>query len=294
MTILANTGQDGQGSQGSPPTAGSGAPPATSGNQTPPAADWRSGLSDEFKSHAALKDFKDINGLAKSYVHAQSMIGADKLVIPAPDAPAAVRDEFYKKLGRPDGAQGYDVKPPEGVKPEQLDTKRVDFWRGKLFEAGIPKAQGEALINAYLTEEFSAINARQEAVAKQLSDWDTSLRQELGTKYDETVTFAKLGISKFGSDAVFQAINDAGFGNHPDLVKMFANIGRAFSDSGPRDGGNRGPNIGTPEGAIIALREFESNAANLQALHNARDPRHDQVVAERARLFKLAYPPTTT
>jgi hypothetical protein len=41
--------------------------------------DWRTGLDESLRTDPSLADIKDISGLAKSYIHAQKMIGRDKL-----------------------------------------------------------------------------------------------------------------------------------------------------------------------------------------------------------------------
>ena len=41
--------------------------------------DWRSSIPEEIRGHKSLDHINDVGALAKSYVHAQSMIGADKI-----------------------------------------------------------------------------------------------------------------------------------------------------------------------------------------------------------------------
>ena len=43
-------------------------------------------LGDEFKGNPIFANFQDVNGLAKSYMHAQRMISADKIAIPGKHA----------------------------------------------------------------------------------------------------------------------------------------------------------------------------------------------------------------
>ena len=46
------------------------------------ATDWKESLSEELRSDKSLENIKDIEGLAKSYVHAQKLVGADKIPVP--------------------------------------------------------------------------------------------------------------------------------------------------------------------------------------------------------------------
>ena len=48
--------------------------------------DWRASLSDDIRNDPSLASIQDVNGLAKSFIHGQRMVGADKVVIPKDDA----------------------------------------------------------------------------------------------------------------------------------------------------------------------------------------------------------------
>lgn len=65
-----------------------------------------------------------------------------------------------------------------------------------------------------------------------------------GDHFEATVKAAALPIEKFATPAFKKALSDTGFGNHPELVRTFARIGKAMSDDkivkpGP-DGGTGG------------------------------------------------------
>ena len=63
--------------------------------------DWRESLPEDLKSDPSLLTVKDVPGLAKSYIHAQKMIGADKLAIPGKNASEEEWSAVYEKLGKP-------------------------------------------------------------------------------------------------------------------------------------------------------------------------------------------------
>ena len=44
--------------------------------------DWKASLSDEIRADKSLENIKDIESLAKSYVHAQKLVGAEKIPVP--------------------------------------------------------------------------------------------------------------------------------------------------------------------------------------------------------------------
>ena len=59
--------------------------------------DWRSSIPEDLQNDPSLADIQDVAGLANGYVHAQHMIGADKVAIPSRDATPEELDNFYNK-----------------------------------------------------------------------------------------------------------------------------------------------------------------------------------------------------
>ena len=45
-------------------------------------ADWKSGIPEDLRNHPSIANMQDVGSLAKSMVHAQSMVGADKIAVP--------------------------------------------------------------------------------------------------------------------------------------------------------------------------------------------------------------------
>jgi hypothetical protein len=71
-----------------------------SGNIEQPMSDSVSfidSLPEDLRSEPSLADFKDLSGLAKSYVSAQKMLGSS-VRIPTEEASPEAREEFYSKL----------------------------------------------------------------------------------------------------------------------------------------------------------------------------------------------------
>ena len=58
--------------------------PALSGDTNTPTqnTDWKASLSDEIRNEKSLENISDISSLAKGYVHAQKLVGADKIPVP--------------------------------------------------------------------------------------------------------------------------------------------------------------------------------------------------------------------
>ena len=79
---------------------------ATSEDQ---AFDFRQHIDEGYRNDPSLSTYKDINGMAKSLINAQKMVGADKVAIPGSWATEDDWSQVYNKLGRPETADKYDL-----------------------------------------------------------------------------------------------------------------------------------------------------------------------------------------
>lgn len=296
---LLTSGQSAAGAPGSVPAGASGTS-GGAGNQPgqPGAADWRSFLPDDIRGEAVFADIKAKDEkealalLGKNYVHAQRLVGQKGIIPPGDKATPEEISNFYRALGRPEKPEDYAVNLPEGVTEAQLDKARIDSWRKELHAQGLTKKQAEAVIAGAIKEEFGAVTAKTQQRATEMQNWELGLKQELGAKYDETVNFARLGLREFGNDNILAVLESSGLGSHPEVVKMFAAIGQKLSDDKAR-GGQGLPSVNSPEAAQHALNVFNQNEDNVKALFDRKHPRHEQVKAERTKLFKLAFPGMT-
>src|SRR5690606_6701028 len=106
-----------------------------------------------------------------------------------------------------------------------LDKNKLDSWRKELHEAGIPKAQGERLINKFLSEAFNEYTTREQARVKEIEQNELRIKQEFGARFDEEVNYARWAVKEFGNDELGQLLEQTGLGSHPSVVKLFAKIG---------------------------------------------------------------------
>lgn len=252
-------------------------------------ADFASLIPTEFREHPSLKDIKDMNGLVKSYVHAQSMVGADKVVIPKEGAKPEEIDTFYTKLGRPKTPAEYkfgEVKLPEGMKP--ADDAPIRAFAHK---AGLNNQQADAL-NKFLTETAIGMmeGAKNEAAA-QYKAAEEALRKDWGAEYDQNLVKARLAIKTFGGDELMQALDTLGLQDNPLLAKAFAKIGKALSEdqafhqAGMREGFAQGA-----DSAKLEIERLKTDREFQQAYMQFDHPGHKGAVDRMSRLYSTAYP----
>ena len=244
---------------------------------------WRDGLSDDLKMNANLLKFNDIEGLAKSYISAQSMIGADKVAIPGKHASPDDWSEVYGKLGRPEAADGYELNYGEG------DNPLVGEYAEAVHAAGLNPQQAQSLLDWYTEVETRGNQAQEEAAVQSTEDGLQELRQEWGRAFDQKAASAQRAANALlGGTEMFDEITLADgrkLGDHPTIVKMFASLADQISEDTMQ--GETTETAFTPDEAMRRIAEI---TAPTSPYWDKRHPQHMHLVEEALRLREYAHP----
>lgn len=262
------------------------------GEATPPAGgapptDWRATLPPEIKDSPALKDFKDIPSLAKSYVHAQSMLGVEKLPKPQPGWKDEQWADFYKNLGRPETHDKYTFKPegmPEGV---TVDEARLGEAKKALHTAGLTDKQATSVLKYYLDITGKGVTEAKTAHETAIATATAELKQEFGDKFDHKINVAKSVVQKFGSPELKGKIEE--IGNDPHFIRLFASIGEAMLDD-TASGSGPGLIVADPSKAMSEINQLKLDADFQTALLTKHHIGHKAAVERWSMLHEKAYP----
>ena len=150
--------------------------PTTTTNES----NWRDSLPDELKMDASLLKFNDVPSLAKSYVNAQRLIGADKIALPSEHATDDEWLEVYDRLGRPQDAKNYDLKY-EGESDDQLIGAFAETAHG----LGLNNKQAQGLLEFYNKLATDSVESMTEAASQATDDGLADLKKEWGRAFDQ-------------------------------------------------------------------------------------------------------------
>lgn len=194
---------------------------------TAPADDWKSTIPEEIRGHASLEHINDIGALAKSYVHAQQMVGADKVALPGKSATEDEWAEVYNKLGRPESPDGYQFELnnlPEGA---ELDEGMVEWFKQTAHKAGMNPRQAQAMLDAYNEMTFSQYESSGAEVQARVEQVEAELRKEYGQAFDDKIALANGVLAEFGNPEIteVQLADGSMLGDHPDVIRMLSNMG---------------------------------------------------------------------
>ena len=191
--------------------------------------DWKANLSDEVRADKSLENIKDIEGLAKSYVHAQKLVGADKIPVPNKYATEDDWNAVYEKLGRPKTADGYKFDLPQDKQVDEVSLKEFSSQAHKL---GLLPSQAQGMVKFY--NEITA-KSLQDADSKALAARETStkeLKQEWGQAFDQKVSQAATLAKSVGATELLDTnlADGTKLGDHPVMIKAFAELANKMGE----------------------------------------------------------------
>lgn len=217
-----------------PATSAASQPAGQGGGAT---STWLDSLPDEIKADPSLGVFKEsgVAGLAKSWVNAQKMIGADKVVIPKADAPDSDWDAFYNKMGRPESPDKYEFKLPEGV---TLDENLAKGFKEVAHKTGLSPRQVQKIVEWDAAQKMEQAKAMEAEHHNQLKGALDAYKQEVGgeEKFKATVDKAKVAVRTLADDGFKKFLRDSGIGSRPEAIAFFAKLADMMGEDKIRDG----------------------------------------------------------
>ena len=201
--------------------------PAT---QEEPKVDFKSLIPDEYKEDKALANFQDMNQFVKSYLHANKMVGLDK--IPKPNKYATDEDwkEVYKKLGAPEKADQYKYKFDEG---QEVDENALKAFNEVALKNGLLPKQAQSIVKFYNELNQQALSKEASQIDATRLESETVLKKDFGVEYNKRLDQAKrLAVATLGSEFLNNTIlkNGSKLGDNVALIKAFSSLADKLSE----------------------------------------------------------------
>jgi hypothetical protein len=238
------------------------------------ATDWKESLSDELRADKSLENIKDIEGLAKSYVHAQKLVGADKIPVPNKFATEKDWDAVYEKLGRPatPGEYKYDL-----AEDHNFDAEALNSFSDQAHKLGLLPGQANGVVKFY-NEAMSKVQQEQETTAVAARENSTKeLKQEWGQAYPQKISQASNLAKSVGASELFDTnlADGTKLGDHPVMIRAFAELASKMGEDSITQ--SSGPIYQTPA-------QIEKEIGNLTQVGSAywdkNHPNHAAAVEE--------------
>ena len=145
----------------------------------------------------------------------------------ATDGNTQADDKDGKAQGAPDK---YDIKVPDGM---TLDDAAFADFEPVARELNLSNEQAQKLADIYSKRMTDVAQRQQESWKETTAKWvdDVKADKEIGgTNLDASVRHAQAALAKFGTPELKAQMDATGMGNHPELVRVFARIGKAMAE----------------------------------------------------------------
>ena len=235
-------------------------------------------LPEDIRNEPSLRTFTDPGALAKSYVNAQRMIGADKIALPGKSATDDDWREVYTRLGAPTDVKGYNF---DGDVP--LEQNYLNSFKEHALTAGLNTRQANQMMN-FVRDTIQGMNeSTSKSTEEALYAGEQELRQEYGQAFEQRLQMAQMAAKQLlgGTELLDEITLSDGrmLGDHPDIIRMFSNIASMIGEDNLA--GDTTELIMTPEEASRQIAEMtRRDGPYFDRMH----PEHDTYVAEVLRL----------
>lgn len=149
------------------------------------------------------------------------------------ESPAAKpgEGEKAKEEASPGAPEQYvDFTMPEGIK---LNEDVANEFKAFAKEKNLPQDEAQKVVDLG-TKLVQRIEAqRAEAVNAEFAKWSESSRTDKefgGEQLQQNLAVAKEALAQFGSPELKQMLNESGFGNHPEMIRLLYKVGKATSE----------------------------------------------------------------
>jgi hypothetical protein len=199
---------------------------------------WAATLRPDQQQHELAKRFKKNPEIFDEYLKLNEKLQRS-VAVPGEGATPEEWDEYYRKLGRPDSADEYELDGGEVVGEEF--TK---WFKQQAHATGMTKRQAESIyakLQEFTTQQQEeSLSATTRAREKALN----TLKTEYGEDFDETIAGARRIIQKFGGEEFTQFLNEEvggkKVGDDPRVIRTLMNIYKAVAEDKLLPGDVRG------------------------------------------------------
>jgi len=243
--------------------------------------DFKTLIPESYKEEKSLQNFNDMESFVKSYLHAQKLVGMDKIPVPNKYATEEDWQVVFKKLGAPDTPDQYKYS----FSDDEIDQASLKEFNQTAHKLGLLPKQAEGLIKFYngLSQDQAA---KQEAVAAAVrQETELTLKKEYGPEFNKRLDQAKrLALSTLGTDFLNNTILQDGsrLGDNVYLVKAFSQLADKLSEDEIVKGEGQGYQT-----ASEIQKEIDVLTEETSPYWNKTHPNHNRAVEEVYRLRQL-------
>lgn len=134
------------------------------------------------------------------------------------------------QAAKPVVPEKYDLKLPEG---SQLDPSTVEKVSAFAKEKGLTQDQAQMVLEQRNTAVGEFVTNQQAGLRKMVDGYLTTAKADPeigGEKAKESFETAKRVVDRYASPEFKKVVNETGLGNHPELIRLLARVGKAMGN----------------------------------------------------------------
>ena len=238
-------------------------------------------IPENFREEKALDNFNNMEDFVKSYLHAQKLVGADKIPVPNKHATDEDWNEVFKRLGAPENPEDYKYN----IKDQELDNQQVSEFNKAAHRLGLLPKQAEGLIKFYNEMNTNMAASQEDAAAQAQLTTETELKKEFGPQFNKRLDQAKkLAVNSLGSEFLENTYLKDGsrLGDNIKVIKAFSELAEKLSEDEIIKGD--GSDYMTAKDIEKEINELTQEGS---AYWNKTHPNHQKAVQEVLKLREL-------
>ena len=243
-------------------------------------------IPEDIRQHPSLSPIKDVENLARSYVNAQRLIGADKIPMPVNPTDEDL-DRIYNKLGRPETPDQYGISADGNIITEERATEYADIAH----KLRLTPDQAKGVLDYYRSVAENDMTTMANTNAQAMEQSAAALQAEWGDNYDAKMQSAQKVVDQFGAGNIMemQLADGTKVGNHPDVIRAFAKIADfrqtvTSEDTVSEGTSSMGMSAQQAGNEIQAIMGDSSHA-----YWDKRNPQHQQAVERMQQLMEMQH-----
>ena len=197
--------------------------------EQPKEVNFKDLIPESFREEKSLKNFNNMEDFVKSYLHAQKMVGADKIPVPNKHSTDEDWNEVFKRLGAPGSPDDYKYD----FKDQEMDSQQVQEFNKTAHRLGLLPKQAEGLIKFYNEMNVNNAASQEEAAAQAQMNVEAELKKEFGPQFNKRLDQAKrLAVNSLGQDFLENTYLKDGsrLGDNLNVIKAFSDLADKLSE----------------------------------------------------------------
>lgn len=147
----------------------------------------------------------------------------------------------------PKAPDTYTLKLPDG---SLLDAAHLERTAAFAKERGLSNEDAQKVLERDHATVVAFIEGQKQAMVKKSEEWVqfSKADKEIGGEaFAKNAELAKRVLEKYGTESLRKTLDETGYGNHPELLRVFARVGKAMAEDTLVQPGASGAGTKSPE-----------------------------------------------